>query len=591
MSYQAIYTAVVIIVMAIILAAEVIKPAIVVFSALLALIIGKIITLDQAFAGFSNTGMLTVGFLFVVSAALKNSGIVKSIINTLLGKHKLKSSYRYLRLMGPVAIFSAFLNNTPIVASLIHVIKKWSDRTNTPSSKFLIPLSYAAILGGMCTLIGTSTNLVIHGMLLSHGYEGFSFFELSKVGVPTAILGILFIAFVGHKFIKTRHEPLVDLEETSREFVTAIKVRKGYIHIGKTIKDAALRHLKGLFLFQIERDNEIIAPISPDVIIQKNDRLFFTGLPETIYDLTKMDGLSIIEDPNFNISELDSAKHKTYEAVVSNTSPLMGNTVRESRFREKYNAVILAIHRSGSRIEKKVGDIVLHFGDTLFILAERGFGKKWNNSDNFSLISSSVDIYSKPSWKSNTALGILVAMVLFAALGIVPIILTTACAAVLMILLNLISLNEAKSSVDWGILLIIASSFGIGKGIANSGLAFVVSQRIIEPLNVFGSIGIIVGLYIFTTLCTWVITNNAVAALMFPIALSLVESTSLPIRPVLITLALAASSSFATPIGYQTNLMVYSAGGYKIKDFLRVGIPMNIFIGVVVTTLVWLLYF
>ncbi|MBS3740885.1 MAG: anion permease [Candidatus Cloacimonetes bacterium] len=590
MENQALFTGIIVILMAIGLVTEKIKPSLIVFSALFLLILGNVITIDEAFAGFSNTGMLTVGFLFIISAALKSSGLVKKIINILLGEHKVKSFNRYIRLMFPVAFFSAFLNNTPIVASLIHVIKKWSRRTNIPASKFLIPLSYAALLGGICTLIGTSTNLVIHGLLLSNGYKGFSFFQLSLVGVPTAILGIVFVASLGKKFLPRRRELINKLDETTREFVAGVIVGENYPHIGDTIKQAGLRHLKGLFLFQIIRDDRIITPVTPHEKIQEDDRLFFTGLPETIYELQKISGLKIVKKPHFNVSDVDSNKLKTYEAVVSNVSPLIGKTVRESQFRKKYNAVILAIHRSGERINKKVGNIKLRFGDTLFILARRGFGRRWYNSNDFSLVTSSINIHTKPSWKSNTALVILLGMVLFAAFNIVPIIIAAAGAAILMLLLNIISLQEAQNSVDWPILVIIASSLGIGKAVENSGLAFVIADNLIEPLNVFGSIGIIAGLYVLTSLCTWLIQNNAVAALMFPVALTIAKSNGLPMEPVFITLAMAASSSFVSPIGYQTNLMVYSAGGYKIKDFMRIGIPMNIFIGVVVTILVYLLY-
>lgn len=591
LTFPVIYTAIAIIIMMIVLAKEVFTPAIVVFSTLLILVLGKVITIEEAFIGFSNHGMLTVGFLFIVSTAIKSSGIVEKAINQLLGRKQTNEIFRYSRLMFPVAFFSAFLNNTPIVATLIHLIKKWSNKTKFPSSKLLIPLSYAAILGGMCTLIGTSTNLVIHGLLISNGYDGFSFFELTKVGFPTAIIGILFIVFIGRFLLPRKRETLKSMGKKKQEFVTAVKVNFKFPHIGKSIEDAGLRHLESLYLFQIDRGGKSIAPVSPEEKIQENDRLFFTGLPETIYDLAKQKGLTVLEDLDYHIGNHDSDKLKTFEAVISNVSPLIGKTVRESNFRDKYNAVILAIQRSGHRINKKVGDITFHLGDTLFILADNNFNKRWSQINSFSLISSNLNTYSKPKWKSNLALVFLILMVILAALEIIPILITAACAAVLMILFNIISLNDAKNSIDWSVLLIIASSFGIGKAISNSGLAQVVASNIIIPMEVLGPIGIIAGLFILTSLLTWVITNNAVAALMFPVAIFIAQTTHIAIEPILITLALASSSSFATPIGYQTNLMVYSACDYKIKDFMKIGIPMNIIIGIVVTVLVYLFYF
>ena len=591
MEFPIIYTGVIIILMTTALVKEFIKPEIIVFSALLLLIFGKIITIDEGLRGFSNQGMLTVGFLFVISASLQSSGLLDELISKLLGSHSKKVSSKYLRLMFPVATFSAFLNNTPVVATLIPVIKNWSKRIHLPSSKFLIPLSYAAILGGTCTLIGTSTNLVVHGMMLERGMNGFSFFELTKVGLPVAILGILFIAFIGHRILPAKKEPVVELGESTREFVVEMKVSSEYKMINKTIEQANLRHLRGLFLFQINRGNSIIAPVNHDEKILVDDRLFFTGLPETIYELQKTPGLIVIKDPEFDTKNFDSDKLSTYEAVVSNKSPLIGQTVRDSNFRARYNAVILAIHRTGKRVNKKVGDILFKPGDTLFMLAKKGFDKTWYHSKDFSLVSTSIEFYSKPKWKGNIALTLLVIMVILAALKIVPMILAAAYTAVLMIFIGIINPDNAIKSVNWGILLIIASSFGIGKALENSGLASLIANGIIKPLYFLGPIGIIGGIFFITSIYTELITNNAAAAIMFPIAIATANILNFDSRPLLITLAIAASASFATPIGYQTNLMVYGPGGYRFTDFLKIGVFMNVFMGLSVIAIVYLLFF
>ncbi|NQV18097.1 MAG: SLC13 family permease [Armatimonadetes bacterium] len=591
MEFPILYTATVILLMSVALATELFKPAIIVFSALLSLIIGNVISVDEAFAGFSNKGMLTVAFLFVVSASMQSSGLLDKLISKLLGGKNKGICFRYFRLMFPIAAFSAFLNNTPVVATMIPVIKNWTKRLNLPSSKYLIPLSYAAILGGTCTLIGTSTNLVVHGMLLDRGLNGFSFFELTKVSLPVSILGILFIALIGHKILPSKKEPIVKLGENTREFVVEVKVTKDYPMANKSIEKANLRHLQGLFLFQINRFDKIIAPVSHEDKILIGDRLFFTGLPETIYELQKTPGLNIVKDLEFDSQNMDSDKLSTYEAVISNNSPLLGQTVRDSNFRGRYDAIILAIHRSGSRINKKVGDIVFKQGDTLFILAKKGFDKRWYNSMDFSLVSSSLEVYSKPKWKGNIALVLLVSMVLLAAFGIVPIILAAASVAVLMIIIGIINPNNAFKSVDWGILLIISSSFGIGRALENSGLASIIASSIIKTLYFLGPLGIIGGIFFITSIYTELITNNAAAAIMFPIALATANIMDYDPRPLFITLAIAASASFATPIGYQTNLMVYSPGGYRFTDFLKIGVFMNIFVGLVVTLIVYLMFF
>lgn len=591
MEFKIIYTSALIILMTIVLAKEFVKPYIIVFSVVLLLVLGKIITIDEAFHGFSNKGMLTVGFLFVVSAGLQSSGLFDKFVSKIFGKNNKRISFKYFRMMFPVASFSAFLNNTPVVAALIPVVKNWCKRMNFSPSKFLIPLSYAAIFGGTCTLIGTSTNLVVHGMLLDHGLDGFSFFELTKIGLPIAILGILFVSLIGHKILPSRKDPIVELGEGTREFVVEMRVSSDFSMINKTVEEAGLRHLQGLFLFQINRDNNIIAPVNHEEKIFIGDRLFFTGLPETIFELQKTPGLEVVKDLEFDIKNLDSDKLSTYEAVISNNSPLIGQTVRDSNFRAKYDAVILAIHRAGSRVNKKVGDIIFKSGDTLFILAKKGFDKKWYHSKNFSLVSSSLEIYSKPKWKGNLAITLLVVMVILAALNIVPIIFASACVAVLMIVIGIINPESAIRSVDWGVLLIIASSFAIGKALENSGLASIIANAMIKTLYFLGPIGIIAGIFFITSLYTEIITNNAAAAIMFPIVLATANILDFDPRPLVITLAIAASASFATPIGYQTNLMVYGPGGYKFTDFLKTGVVMNIFVGLSVTFLVYFMFY
>ncbi len=589
MEYASWYTGIVILLMSFGLAREYLRPHITVFSALLLLVFGRIISVEEAFRGFSNQGMLTVGFLFIVSAGLQSSGFLDTVTAKLLGNKN--SRFKYFRIMFPVAGLSAFLNNTPIVAALIPIIRNWCRKTGLPASKFLIPLSYAAIFGGTCTLIGTSTNLVVHGMLMERGLGGLGFFEITKVGLPVTILGIAAIALIGHRLLPGNKEPMVELGEHTREFVVEMKVAPRCPMIGKTVEKAHLRHLQGLFLFEISRDDTIIAPVKPEEKIKEGDRLFFTGLPETIYELQKTPGLVAVKDVAFDMQNIDSDKLGTYEAVISDNSPLIGKNVRECNFRGRYNGVILAIHRSGHRINKKVGDIIFKTGDTLFILAEKGFDKKWYHSKDFLLVTSSIEIYSKPRWKGNLSVLLLFAMVILAACKVIPMVLAAAAAAVLMVLTGITSSEKAMHSVNWSVLLIIASSFGIGKALENSGLAFFIAATVIKPLYILGPIGVITGIFLITNIYTELITNNAAVAIMFPVALAAVDSLGLDCRPLIITLTIAASASFATPIGYQTNLMVYGPGGYRFFDFFKAGICMNIFVWLATTGLVFFYFF
>lgn len=576
--------------MTIVLIKEWIDTDVAFFSVLLLLVLGGVINVQEAFSGFSNKGMLTVAFLFIVAGAVQKTGALNWLGDKLLGKGG-SISTKLLRLLFPVSGISAFFNNTPIVAILIPVIRHWSKKNSTPLSKLLIPLSYAAILGGMCTLIGTTTNLVIHGMMLENGFEGFSFFSLSRIGIPVAISGVLLISLIGHRLLPERKEPMVELGEKTREFIVTMKVEANCSHIGKSIESAGLRHLKGLYLFQIERENQILAPVSPKEVILKNDRLFFTGLPETILELQKTRGLSVMKNMPFDFADYDSDQLGTFEVVISSDSPLVGQNVRNSQFRSHYDAVIIAIHRSGERIQKKIGDVVLRAGDTLLLVSRKNFMERWYHAREFYLVSKSVEMISKPRKYSYLSLFLLAAMIVVLALQLLPILVAVGLTAMLLIFFRCVTPQDARKSIDWPVLVMIASAFGIARGLENSGLADFLAAQIIALGSPLGTFGIIAGVYILANLYTSIITNNAAAALAFPIALSVVTRTHMEPVPLFITVALAASASFATPIAYQTNLMVYGAGGYRFRDFIKIGVPMNILIGLLTVTFIYLFYF
>jgi len=588
--FKFIYTSVLLVLMTVALFKEVLEADLIIFSTLLLMVLGRVITLQEAFAGFSNQGMLTIAFLFIVAAALQKTGVLNRLGQALLGG-KGGITKKLLRLLFPVSAFSAFFNNTPIVAMLIPVVRTWAKRNDYSVSKFLIPLSYAAILGGVCTLIGTSTNLVVHGLMLENGLKGMTFFEISKVGVPVALMGLTALVFVGHRLLPERKEPMVQLSEKTREFVIAMKVSADYQFIGRTIREAGLRHLRGLFLFQIERNHTILTPVGHDEKIMPGDRLFFTGLPETIMELQRTPGLTLLKDTTLDLKHYDSDTLGSFEVVISPNSPLIGKNVRESNFRSGYDAVIIAIHRSGERIRKKIGDVVFRAGDTLLVLAKHDFFQRWYHSRDFHLVSKSAEIPSKPQWQSNFSLLVLLGMILCMALGVIPILAAVCLASLLLIVTRCISPQDARNSVEWKILLIIASAFGIARGIDNSGLAPFLADRLILLAGSLGVWALLPIIYLMTSSYTAVITNNAAAALIFPIALTTARQAGVDPRPFLITVAIAASTSFATPIGYQTNMMVYGPGGYRFKDFLKIGIPMNLFVGIIGMIMIYIVYY
>ncbi|MCI0470713.1 MAG: SLC13 family permease [Candidatus Aminicenantes bacterium] len=584
------YTAVLLVLMTALLIMELFEADIIVFSALLLLMLGGVVNVEEAFRGFSNQGMLTIAFLFIVAGAIQKTGALNHAGEFLLGKGG-NLSRRLIRFLFPVAGISGFFNNTPIVAILIPVVMKWCRKYDISVSKVLIPLSYATILGGTCTLIGTSTNLVVHGLMLENGLKGFSLFEFSPIGVPIVILGVLWISLWGHKLLPDRIEPLHQVEEKPREFVVEMKVEKNYQHLGKTIEQAGLRHLKGLFLFQIERHNQVIAPANPDEKIMLFDRLFFTGLPETIMELQRIQGLSLLKDATFNLKNYDSDDFGVFEVVISRNSPLIGKSVRDSDFRSVYDAVIVAIHRSGERIRRKIGDIVMRTGDTMLIVARRSFIERWYHSRDFYLVSRSVEVPSKPRFYYFFSFTVLIAMIAVAAGRLAPIVTAASVAALILIISRCITTRDARNSIEWHVLLIIASSFGISKAIGNSGLSQFLAYQLIHTFGSLGILGLLAGVYFVTGFYTAIITNTAAAALVFPITLAMTQQAGIDPRPFMIAITFAASASFATPISYQTNLMVYGPGGYKFRDFLKIGIPMSIFIGIVTIALIYIIYF
>jgi di/tricarboxylate transporter len=588
-SFHFVYTIIVLVLLNAALITELVETDMAIFSSLILLVIGGVINLHEAFAGFANEGMLTVAAMCIVAAGLEKTGILNRISDVLLGR-KGSIAIKLFRFTIVIAAVSAFFNNTPIVAMMIPAVIHWTRKNQQPASKYLIPLSYATILGGTCTLIGTSTNLVVHGMMLQNGLPGLGFFEISKVGVPVAIIGVAGMAFFFHKLLPSRNEPFVQINEHTREFVIAMKVEQNYPHLDHTVEEAGLRHLKGLFLFQIERETETKSPIGPDDRINLGDRLFFTGLPETIIDLQKTPGLSLLRDAHFDLKHYDSDAIGSFEVVVSADSPLAGQTVRESNFRSTYDAVILAIHRSGERIRQKIGDIVLRPGDTLLILASQTFLSHWYHSRHFYLVSRSVNPPSKPRWYAYFSLAVLIVMIVVMAFELVPVLVAGVIASLVLIFARCIPPHEARQSLDLKVIITIAGAFGISKALENSGFAFFVANKLLEVMGSWGIMGLIVGTYVLTSIYTELITNNAAAALMVPIVLSMAKLVGAPPLPFMIAVVMGASNSFATPISYQTNMMVYGPGGYKFIDYLKIGIPMKILTTLAAVCLISLLY-
>ncbi len=549
---------------------------------LFVLLFGGVITPEEALAGFSNKGMMTVALLFIVSQAVENTGAFNDLATRFFSVKSKLYVWQLLRLMLPVSVLSAFMNNTPIVTIFIPVVKKWAAALHIPASKLLIPLSYAAIFGGVCTLIGTSTNLVVHGLIISNGDIGFSFFELAKVGIPVAFVGFVYLAIAGKKMLPNRGDVFSEVQTNPREFITELEVSKDSILAGKSIEQAKLRNLKGVYLMDIDRNGVHLGPVTPDRRLASGDRLFFSGNTDSITDILSMEGLRSVDVETMQ-SDSKRIQEKMVEVVVSPEFPGIGKTIKEVNFRSMYNAAVVAVGRNGKKVHSRLGDVVLQAGDNVILLASQDFTIRNRNTKHFFIISDISD-GKQVKKKGSFALAVVLLMVTVAAVGVklpkisgntVDMFFAAAAASMLLIIGRVITTAQARNAIRLDILVTIAAAFGVSKALTNSGAAQAIGGYFVQAMAPFGPVGALFAVYLVTSFFTEIITNNAAAALMVPIAYATSASLGVSYYPFMVAVAIGASASFATPIGYQTNLLVQSAGGYRFSDFLKIGVPMN----------------
>lgn len=558
-------------------------PADAVFLGLLTVfVVSGIASPTEALVGFSNEGMLTVGALYIVASGLRETGGVQVIVKRLLGRPRQIWKIQ-AKIFAPVVGLSAFLNNTPIVATFIPALQEWGERFRIPVSKLLIPLSYAAILGGTCTLIGTSTNLILNGLMISEMGVSIGIFEPAWVGIPVAIIGFLYMMTIGRHLLPDSQSALASFEDT-RKYTIEMIVTENSPLIGESIEQAGLRQLHGLFVAEIVRDETILAAVEPDEILQENDRIIFTGLVDSIVDLQNIQGLVPATTQVFKLETPRRERHLV-EAVVSSSNPLNGKTIKEGEFRNQFGAVVLAVSRKGQRIDKKVGDIELRTGDILLLETPRDFSERYKYSSDFLLVSTLSQKKSPNYKKSWMAWSILGGMVLLVSVNILSMLQGSFLAAILMILTGCTKVSEARNSIDWQVLLVIAAALGIGNTLQITGIASSLAASFLDLAGSNPYLALI-AVYFITWIFTEILTNNAAAVLIFPFAISVASSLGVHYMPFIMTVLFAASASFSTPIGYQTNLMVYAAGGYKFRDFIKVGLPLNLVVAAIIIFMV-----
>ncbi len=563
------------------MARERLSPDVVLFGALCVLVVAGVLTPPQALRGFSHPAIFTIGVLLVVAGAVQETGALRLVQGSLFGRRAQPGSV-LLRLMLPTAALSAFLNNTPIVAMLIPVVRSHAKSIGLPPSKLLLPLAWAAMFGGTCTMIGTSANLVVQGMLAEQGIDSVGIFDIALVGIPTTIVGIVYLVTVGYRLIPDRTAALSTARAEVRDYLVELQVAPDSPLVGATVEDAGLRSLPGLFLARIRQpDGTLLTAFAPSYRLHAGDLLVFTGVATTVQDLlSQVPGLKPVDEP------VQLFEQELYEVVISHRSPLVGLTVRDADFRRRFNAAIIAVHRQGARIDQKIGDIVLEPGDTLMLWASAGFGRNHRSSPVFYLIGALGEAGTPRFAKARFVVATMGVMVLVPAFTDVPLLVTGMGALVVLFVGNCLTVRTARSSVNGPVLVMIGSAIGLASALEHSGAAEALATILLTLTAPLGPWGTLAAVYVLGVTLAAFVSNAAGAALVLPVALEAASIGGHSPVPFAIAIAMAASAGFSTPIGCPPNLLVYGPGGYRYLDFARVGLPLNVLFLVVTVVLV-----
>lgn len=570
--------------------AELIGPAFTFVIAIVVLGLTGILTPSEMLMGFANEQIAVIIMLLLLGEIIRKTAMIEILFDRIFRKtrtYKGFSGRMFLLISG----FSAFLNNTPLVAVMMPYIHTWSKKNRISQSKLLIPLSYAAIIGGCATLIGTSTNLIVNGLVIEQeiipDFERLHLFDFAWVGVPMIIIGFFYMILFSGKLLPDKADAIDTFSANTREYIVEAEVRKGSHLVGKTISDAGMRNLNGLFLSELIRDEMEIIPVTPDTILAEGDRLYFSGDTNKIADLINPDcGLTLP-----HVGSLHKKKQTNItEIVISQNSTLTNKTVKEANFRGLYDSAILAIHRNGEKIQGQIGNIRLKAGDALLLLAGEDLEIRSNDSQDFYFISNVREIIKPELWKSIILLGGTGLAILLSSLGFISLFLALIILLIIILFTKIAHPKDIPKSLDYNLAIIIAMSISLGQAMINTGVAEMISAFIIKIFVPLGTLGLLFGLYFITAVLAAYITNKAAVAIIFPIALTIAFDLGLNPVPFALITAFAAAANFMTPIGYQTNLMVYGPGNYSFKDYFRIGAPLTLIYMVVTVFILWLVF-
>lgn len=586
MVWQGWVTLVVLLVAIVIMVRDIVAPVVAILGATILLFVVGVIDADQAFSGFANPAPLTIAVLYVLAGAASRSGALQPLIRSTLSA-RASDRTNLARLLPSVSVASSVLNNTPIVAVLVPELQAWARRHGREVSRLLMPISFAAILGGTITVIGTSTNLVISGLLEAHGEDPLQFFELAPVGIPIVLGGLVLLTLLAPRLLERAVVAQRHPAELAREWVIDLMIRHGSDLDGATIEATGLSHLARVDLVHIETPEGGVDDPPDSHVLRGGQILRFVGNIYDVSDLITLPGLSTEE---VDLLEFHRGQAMFFEAVVGPSSRLVGRSAAQAGLRSRYRAAMLAIHRPSGRVSARLSNVIFEAGDKLVIVATPAFQEGWRDRRDFLLVS---PLTANPPpvvrYRAIVA-SILAGVVLVAGFGWLSILRAALIGAVAVVALRMLTAQQIIRSIDVGVVLLVASGFGLGEAMASSGLANQIADLITGALSVFGEYGALAAVVLVTIILTESVSNAAAALIVFPVAVATATSLGLEPRGFAAAVALAASASFLTPVGYQTNAMVQVPGGYRFRDYTRLGSPLTalVFVGIMIgVPIVW----
>lgn len=556
---------------------------------LVALLVTGILTPQEGLAGFAHPATVTVAALFVLSAGLLNTGVLDGLDRVIVGWGAKRPSLAISGTMVVVGSISAFVNNTAAVALFMPVILSASRSMRLSPSKLLMPLSFAAMLGGVCTLIGTSTNIIVASIAQEHGQAAFGMFEFSRLGIVFFAAGLAYMIVVGVGLIPARRQA-GELAESFRldAYLTEFILPEGSSSVGKPIYQAPLARDHDLDILQIRRGHRKIVPL-PDTVLKSGDVLLVRCGLDEIARLEATEELRLKSTRHWSDAELESEALMLVEAVIAPNSPLERQTLKSMDFRTRFGGTVLALRHRGTLIRERLGHTPLTAGDALLVEIRREHLSRFARNPAFVVVSRVTT--PRPRLRRAVPAVVIVAGVVgTAALGLTPIVVSAVAGATLMVLIGCLTPEEAYRAIEWRVIVLLAGVLGLGFALERTGGAALLSTALVDSLGALGPVAVVSGFYLATTLLTETMSNNAAAVLLAPVAIATASAMGIDARPLLMAVTFAASASFMTPVGYQTNTLIYGPGQYRFSDFFRVGAPLNLLLWILATLLIPVLW-